>query len=145
MSDDGKSDGLEQTAETILVIDSNILVRMAIAEYLRDCGFRVIEAMNGDEAMIVIQQSSVSVNIVLSDVEMTGSLDGFGLAKWIRAHMPAIPVILAGSPESAAKAAGNLCESGPLLAKPYEPQALLARIRQILAAVARTTSKTTDA
>ena len=40
--------------ETILVVDDEVLIRMPIAEYLRDCGYRVVEAANGDEAIAVL-------------------------------------------------------------------------------------------
>lgn len=137
MSDDGKADGVDQQVETVLIVDAEILVRMAIAQYLRDCGFRVIEAMNGDEAMIVLEKLDISVHAVLSDTQMPGNMDGFGLAKWIREHRPSVPVILVGSPASAANAAANLCEGGPILAKPYEPQLLVDKIRQMLASAMR--------
>jgi hypothetical protein len=40
---------------------------------------------------------------------------------------------MAGAPAQAAKAAGELRENGPMLAKPYEPEVLIARIRRLLA------------
>jgi CheY-like chemotaxis protein len=106
---------------------------MVIAEYLRHCGFKVIEAVNADEALLILQESELQVDVVFSDVEMPGSMDGFALAKWIRANRPGTDVILAGSPSRAANAAGNLCENGPALSKPYEPQVVLDRIRRLLA------------
>ena|SRR5579872_3677003 len=120
--------------ETVLVVDDEVLVRMVIAAYLRDCGYRVVEAANADEAMLVIEQDEEgAVSVVLSDVEMAGEQDGFALANWIRRRRPACEVILAGTAARAAEAAGDLCEQGPTLAKPYEPQAVLDRIRRLLA------------
>jgi DNA-binding response OmpR family regulator len=68
---------------------------------------------------------------------MPGSVDGFSLARWIRENRPGLEVVLVGTPERAANAAGELCEEGPTLAKPYEPQILVDRIKQLLAARAR--------
>ncbi len=119
-------------AETLLVVEDEILIRLAICSYLRECGFKVIEAANGDEALIVLQASDMKVDMVLSDVEMPGTMDGFGLAQWLRAHQPGTPIMLVGSPSKAVDAAADLCESGPMLAKPYEPQILLDRIRRAL-------------
>ena len=129
------SDGVSLTpTETVLVVDDEVLVRMVIAAYLRDCGYRVVEAASADEAMLVIEHDEEgAVGIVLSDVEMPGERDGFALAKWIRRRRPACEVILAGTAARAAEAAGDLCEHGPTLAKPYEPQAVLDRIRRLLA------------
>jgi CheY-like chemotaxis protein len=118
---------------TVLIVEDEILVRLSISAYLRECGFRVIEAMNEDEAIIVLSEPDMKIDTVLSDVEMPGTMDGFGLSQWMRANTPDIPIILAGSPARAADAAGDLCESGPMLAKPYEPKILLDQIRRILA------------
>ena len=79
----------------MLVVDDEILERLAICAYLRECGFRVIEAVNTDEALFALQQPELNVDIVLSDVEMAGSIDGLGLARWAREHKPGLPIILA--------------------------------------------------
>ncbi|MEA2816833.1 MAG: hypothetical protein QOI93_4534, partial [Rhodospirillaceae bacterium] len=62
---------------TILVVEDEILVRTVIAAYLRDCGFDVVEAGNADEAVRVLE-AGIRIDIVFSDVNMPGSLDGFG-------------------------------------------------------------------
>jgi DNA-binding NtrC family response regulator len=105
---------------------------MAIAQYLRDCGYKVIEAASADEAMAVLQDAEIAVDIVFSDIEMPGSVDGFGLSKWIRAHRPGLDVILAGTVPRAVNAASELCEQGPV-PKPYEAQAVHDHIRRLLA------------
>ncbi|HEY2709611.1 MAG TPA: response regulator [Caulobacteraceae bacterium] len=123
-----------EVVQTVLVVDDEVLVRMVIAAYLRDCGYRVVEAANADEARLVIEQDHDGrIEIVLSDVEMPNERDGFALAQWIRARRPELQVILAGTPRRAAEAAGDLCENGPTLTKPYEPQAVIDRIRRFLA------------
>jgi DNA-binding NtrC family response regulator len=124
--------------ETILVVEDDILVRMSIAHYLRDCGYKVIEAANADEATTVLLHQETRIHIVFSDIEMPGSIDGFGLAKWIRDHRPGLDVILAGTVSRAVEAAKDLCEEGPV-PKPYESQAVYDRIRRLLAARKRAT------
>jgi CheY-like chemotaxis protein len=111
--------------QTILAVDDEVLIRTAISEYLRDCGYKVIEAASVDEAVLVLQQAEITVHTVLSDVAMPGARDGFALAQWVRQHRPTVHVILAGSPARATKAARELCDSGPMLAKPYDPQIVL--------------------
>ena len=62
---DGASLALTQT---VLVVDDEVLVRMVIAAYLRDCGYRVVEAASADEAMLVIEHDEEgAVSVVLSD------------------------------------------------------------------------------
>jgi CheY-like chemotaxis protein len=127
--------GSESTAgtETVLVVEDEVLIRMVISAYLRDCGYKVIEAANADEAILVLQQEELTIDVVFTDTEMPGSMDGFGLSQWIRAKRQGLEVILVGSPARAADAAGELCESGPTLSKPYEPQVVLDRIKRLLA------------
>ncbi len=120
-------------ADCVLVAEGEVLVRMMIAQYLRDCGYKVIEAASTEEAVTVLDHGDLSVDIVLSDVEMPGRLDGFGLAQWVRQHKPGLHVILVGTPMRAADVAGDLCESGPMLNKPYEPQIVVDRIRRLMA------------
>ena len=96
-------------------------------------GQTVIEATSGDEALIVLQQPDLQVDIVLCHVDLPGTMDGFGLARWMRVHKPGLPIILAGSTARAADAASELCESGPMLTKPYDTQILLDRIKRTLA------------
>ncbi|MPY74026.1 MAG: response regulator [Alphaproteobacteria bacterium] len=118
----------------ILILESDIIVRTEIAEYLRDCGYKVIEAVTGDEAMIMLDAPGVRIKAILADVKAAGSTDGFGLARWIRTNRHEINVILTGTVEKAAKEAGDLCEDGPILSKPYDPQVVLDRIKRLLAA-----------
>jgi len=117
---------------TILVVEDEILVRMVIADYLRDCGYRVIEAGNVAEALTVLE-SSEPVHVVFSDVQMPGELDGFGLARWVRQNQPWVKVLLTSGNAKAAETASDLCGEGPLEAKPYQPQSVLDRIKRLLA------------
>jgi CheY-like chemotaxis protein len=119
--------------QTVLVVEDEVLIRLVIAEYLRECGYRVHEAVNADEAILILQAPEVSVDIVFSDVEMPGKMDGFGLARWVRANMPETQVILTSGAERSADIAGTLCEAGPLLEKPYPTQGVVDRIRQLAA------------
>jgi DNA-binding NtrC family response regulator len=119
--------------ETILVVEDDVLVRMPIAQYLRDCGYKVIEAVSADEAMAVLLDQETIVDVVFSDIEMPGSLDGFGLAKWIREHRPGLDVVLAGTLPRTVERAKELCEAGSI-PKPYESQVVHNQIRRLLAA-----------
>jgi DNA-binding NtrC family response regulator len=123
----------QSVQETILVVEDDVLIRMPIAQYLRDCGYRVIEAVSADEAMTVLMHKETQVDMVFSDIEMPGSTDGFGLSKWIRDNRPGIDVILTGTVPRALKAAKELCDDGPL-PKPYEPKAVHDYIRRLLTA-----------
>jgi CheY-like chemotaxis protein len=121
------------TPATILVVEDEVLVRLVIAEYLRDCGYKVHEAAHASEAVAVLQAPEVSIDLVFSDVIMPGAMDGFALARWIRDHHPRIDVILTSGIDRSADIAGMLCEAGPLMAKPYDPDGVVDRIKQLMA------------
>jgi CheY-like chemotaxis protein len=65
---------------------------------------------------------------------MPGSMNGFGLARWIRANRPAIHVILASGDATKADVAKELCENQPLFEKPYDLEAVVAHIHTTLGA-----------
>ena len=116
----------------ILVVEDDVLVRSMAAAFLRECGFDLIEANGADEAIRVLQ-AEIRVDIVFSDIQMPGSMDGFGLARWVRRERPWLKVILTSGAARTAKEAGDLCETGPILAKPYDHAELERHIRALLA------------
>jgi CheY-like chemotaxis protein len=102
----------------VVVVEDEILLRLAISEYLRDCGYRVIEAASADEAVLVLTKSELEVDVLFSDIELPGAMDGFALAHWTRANRPGLEVILTGSVPHAVNAATNLCEEEGPVPKP---------------------------
>ena len=54
-------------------------------------------------------------------------------ARWLRARDPELPLLLTGNVEKAAQAVGELCDEGPYLKRPYEPSAVVDRIKQRIA------------
>src|SRR4029079_6843338 len=84
----------ESPLHTLLVVEDDVLIRLVIADYLRECGYKVYEAVNAPEAIAMLQSPEVAVDIVFSDVQMPGDMDGFALSRWIRANKPGVQVIL---------------------------------------------------
>jgi CheY-like chemotaxis protein len=122
--DDQGADGA--TPSTILVVEPDILVRLVIAAYLRDCGYKVLEVVSAADVIAVLG-SGHKIDVVLSEVRLNGEVDGFGLARWIREQYRDVDVILTTGPARAADKASDLCEDGPL-EKPYHPQEIVRRI-----------------
>lgn len=120
--------------QTVLLVEDEVIARVMLAEYLRDCGYKVIEAADTDEALVVLQHAEIEVDVVLCGISKTGSAGGFALSQFIRSTRPWTHVVLAGNHARAVDAAGELCEAGPTLSKPYEPQVVLDRIKRLLAA-----------
>jgi DNA-binding response OmpR family regulator len=122
-----RSDVAAKAEETILVLERDVLTRSFLADYLRSCGYRVLEARSAAEALTILQESTEPIRVVLGDAE-----NGFKLSGWVKANRPKIKVILAGNVEGASQAAADLCEMGPHGKRPYDPQLLVQRIKSHL-------------
>lgn len=123
--------GQDRAPQTILVVEDEVLIRLEVCDYLRDCGYQVVEAATADEALAILG-SDVRVDLVFSDVQMPGRLDGFGLAHWIRANRPELKVLLTSGLVRTSELAAELCDYGPLMDKPFSRQALLRRLQSLL-------------
>lgn len=112
---------------TILVVEDEILTRMAAADHLRDCGYRVLEAADAEEARTLLRASE-PIEVVVSDINMPG-MDGVTLALWIAQEFPDVKVILTSGDvrnAPAARAAAHYLE------KPYDLAALGRLIKQMI-------------
>ena len=123
----------EERGSAILLADSDVLVRHVLADYLRRCGYTVVEAASSDEALTVIDDATLALDAALCDAQIAGSLNGFELRKRARERRPSLQLILSGSIDSSARVAAELCDEGPQLGRPYEPQAVVDYIRRVLA------------
>jgi CheY-like chemotaxis protein len=117
-------------AKTIMMVEPDVLVRLVIAEYLRDCGYRVIEGVAAEDVWTVLE-SGRPLDIVLTDVRLSGELDGFSLARRIRQTRSDIDVIVTSGIAGAAQESHDLCQEGPMK-KPYGPKDVESRIRRLL-------------
>lgn len=116
----------------ILIVEADVLVRHPLAEYLRDCGYRVVEVSNGDEARRVLAEPGSSVEIVLANVNAPKE-SGFAFAAWIRANCAAIEVVLVGTVATAVEKAAEICADNPVHSVPHDHKLVHDRIRQLLA------------
>lgn len=116
----------------LLLFHRDILIRSALAEYLRECGYTVVETGHLDEARQALR-SEMHFDAAFIDVEGPASALGFALAQDIRQQRPHMKVLLAASVRRAAAEAGDLCEQGPMLSKPYDHRTLERHIQRLLA------------
>jgi two-component system, response regulator PdtaR len=119
---------LEENKTTVLVVEDEILIRLMVADALRAQGINVIEASNGDEALRVLQ-SSVPVELLLTDIRMPSALDGLALAHAARATRPGLKLIVASSQPGAQEAAGL---ADAFFAKPFDLKAIVERVKSLL-------------
>lgn len=119
----------EPRSNTVIVVEPDVLTRMVLAEYLRECGYKVVECGSGEDVLIILSAGR-KIDVVLSDLELTGSLDGRALARQIRETHPTVDVLLTSGPAHAAGKAADLCDEGPL-DRPYHPREVVRRIDRL--------------
>ncbi len=116
-----------ETRSAILVAEDEVLIRLEIAEQLRGAGYTVIEAANAHEALELLHHSA-EVKLLVSDIQMPGSIDGVALARVVRAEFPAIKIILASGHFPAAGGA----EHDGFFRKPFDVAELVKHIRKLI-------------
>jgi CheY-like chemotaxis protein len=119
--------GTARDVQTILVVEDKVLVRLMVAEQLRDADFHVVEAANADEALAVLQFTT-DVALIVTDIRMPGSMDGLELAKAVRTTFPQIRIVLTS---------GNAPQftsdnQDAFVPKPYQPDKIIGLITTLL-------------
>ena len=118
-----------QGGQTVLLAEDDISVLVTTSALLGSWGYRVETATSGDEALEVIQ-SGTSVDLLLSDVMMPGSINGFELAREVRKLRPGIPIIFMSGTTFQDEELEEI--GGPLLAKPVAAANLAHTIDRVL-------------
>jgi CheY-like chemotaxis protein len=114
--------------ETILFVEDEALIRMDLAEFLRECGFRVHEAGDANEALKVLQ-AKFAVDLVFTDINMPNGMNGVELAEWTLRNCRGVKVLVTTGVTPTTDVPQTV---GPLLAKPYTGGELLDRVTQAL-------------
>ena len=120
---------------TILVVEDEILGRLAVANYLRAGGYEVVEAGSVSEAQAILRVEK-RIALIFSDIEMQDRESGFDLAVWTRAHLPHAKMILTSGAAIAAETARKLVPEAVFVPKPYNHAAIAWHIGSLLDGVA---------
>jgi CheY-like chemotaxis protein len=113
----------------VLVVEDNSLVRVVIADFLESAGFMVIQAVDGAAALLVLA-SGAEFNVLFTDVQMPGPIDGLGVAMRVREQRPGMPIVVTsghGAPEL-------LPLGGRFVSKPYDNRKVVTLLRELVAA-----------
>ena len=114
----------------ILIVEDELLIRMMLADELREAGYNVTEAFNADEALVILR-SPAPVDMILSDVRMPGSMDGIGLLRVVRSAYPKIPVIITSAHLQPALA--TVDGATRFISKPYKLELIVKAVQEELA------------
>lgn len=113
----------------VLLVEDELLVRLTQVEILRDAEFWVVEAQDADEAFDLLKQRS-DINVVLTDVNMPGSIDGFEFARLVRQGWPDVGVLVISG--KVAPKPGDLPEGTHFMQKPIRAEALIDALKSAL-------------
>ena len=124
-------------SETLLLVDSEEDLRIAATEYLEGCGYRVLTAGDGRQAVEVADRYDGAISLLISDIVMP-KLSGRGLVEHVRSTRPNTNVLLiSGYADDAVPRHGISLDPSCFLQKPFTFQTLGAKIRGILDKSAR--------
>ena len=115
-------------AGVVLVVEDEILVRMAIVGELEDAGLTVFEAAHADEA-IALLEAHPSINLLFTDVEMPGSIDGLKLAAAVRNRWPPVKIIVTSGQFKLSDS--HLPQGSLFFPKPYLGSAIAAALLEM--------------
>ena len=112
--------GETRLTATVLVVDDDVDLLEVAVTYLREKGYKVLEARDAESALVVIAQHE-GIDLMVTDIVMPGGMDGVELAKQVRKLQPEMRILYSsGFPARAlAERSGPLID-GPLLRKPYQ-------------------------
>ena len=113
----------------VLLVEDEPLVRMFNADVLDDANYRVIEAVNGEEALTLFE-ARPDIRIVVTDVEMPGSLNGFELARRVTEMRSFVGVLIVSG--RVRPADEELPDDALFLAKPYTAAELLCAVQNVI-------------
>jgi signal transduction histidine kinase/CheY-like chemotaxis protein len=119
-------------SETILVVEDDAAVRLAVGDMLAGLGYTVLTAGDAQSALEMLERG-VAPDLLFTDVVMPGTLRSPELARHARRLLPAIGVLFtSGYTQNAIVHAGRLDAGVELLSKPYRRSELAAKVRQVL-------------
>ena len=118
--------------ETVLVVDDEPMVRMLVTEVVRDLGYGAIEAGDGAQALAVLQ-SGARVDLLVTDVGLTGGINGRQVADGGRGARPGLKVLfITGYADHAVLGDGTLEPGMHVLTKPFAVAELGRLIRTLI-------------
>src|SRR5450755_1844272 len=85
--------GQSTVLRAVLVVEDEMLLRMRAVDMVEDAGFTPVEAINADDALAILESRS-DIELLFTDIQMPGSMDGLKLAYAVHKRWPLIKIIL---------------------------------------------------
>ena len=116
---------------TVLVVEDELLLLMDIVQSLEDQGFTVFEATNADEAITLLDVHS-EIQVMFTDIDMPGSMNGLKLAAAVRDRWPPVKIIVTSGHRQMSDSL--LPVEGKFFPKPYNPSTVISAMRDMVSA-----------
>jgi two-component system cell cycle sensor histidine kinase/response regulator CckA len=127
---------MQDTVQTVLVIEDEDTVRNLLRTLLRLAGYEVLACQGGDEAVDLMDARGGTIQLLITDVNLGIGMDGFEAAERLRARQPMLKALFISGEEEADWPARHA--SGPsdrFLLKPFTPRAFGDAVRALLLTV----------
>jgi CheY-like chemotaxis protein len=121
-------DVAQRSEPLVLVVEDEFLIRMQAVAIIEQAGYNVVEARNADEAIAILEMRE-DIRIVVTDIEMPGSMDGIKLARAIRDRWPPVELVVTSGRHRLR--ADELPPRAKFMPKPYTPHVLVEVIKTL--------------
>lgn len=118
------------TVPFALAVDDVPIILMDMTLILEDAGFRCHEAMDGDTAIVLLEEQADNTILLFSDGEMPGSINGFALARHVAQHWPWIEIVIASG--NIRPNPGDMPEKATFIPKPFSAAIVHEHLRRTL-------------
>src|ERR1700685_4170860 len=121
--------GPSAVPRTVLIVEDEMLLRMRAVDMVEDAGFTAVEAINADDAIALLESRS-DIELLFTDIQMPGSMDGLKLAHAVHERWPSIKIILVSgklTPTDAEKPIHSR-----FFGKPLEVKQMIAEMQEMI-------------
>jgi CheY-like chemotaxis protein len=115
----------------VLIVEDSVIIRMGAADLVLAAGYEALQAGNADEAIGVLEGRD-DIDLVFTDVQMPGTMDGLKLSRYIRDRWPPVKLIVASG--TAILEESNLPEGSRFFSKPYDERSITEAMALLLSA-----------
>ena len=113
---------------TILIVEDEALIRLALVDMFEDAGFAVLEAGDASEAVALIETYASNIRVLLTDIRLGDGPDGWDVARHARSQLEDLPIVFVSGDSVDDWGEAGINRS-VMLAKPVPDGDLLAAVR----------------
>jgi len=120
---------LHQPTAKVLVVEDEMMLRMCAVDIVEDAGFMPVEAVNADDALAILESRS-DIDLLFTDIQMPGTMDGLKLAHAVHARWPSIKIMLVSGQVTPTDTERPV--NSRFYGKPLEVKKMIAELQEML-------------